>query len=192
MSANSPTKILFLSADPRNVSRLRVGEELRDIREQLKLANLREEFILEDRTATRPRDISKAILDFKPHIVHFSGHGTETGNLCFEDELGKVKPVTPKALTALFRLVARQVNCVVLNACYSDVQAEAIVEHISCVIGMNKAIGDRAAIIFAVGLYKALGAGEPVDRAFEFGLVDLQLEDIPEELTPVLRKKKLT
>jgi CHAT domain/AAA domain len=185
------TRILFLTADPSNASRLRLNQELRDIQEKLRLANLRDEFLLESRTSARPGDLSQAILDFKPHIVHFCGHGTSTGELCFEDELGQVKPVTFKALAALFKLVADTVNCVVLNACYSNLQARAIAEHICCVVGMQDAIGDKAAIAFAVGFYKALGAGETIERAYEFGCAEIGLENIPEELTPVLHKKKI-
>ena len=43
-----------------------------------------------------------------------------------------------------------------LNGCYSQVQAEAIAQHIPSVIGMSQAIGDRAAIELAVGFYDAL------------------------------------
>jgi hypothetical protein len=39
---------------------------------------------------------------------------------------------------------------VVLNGCYFEAQAKAIGQHIPYVIGMNQAIGDRAAIAFAV------------------------------------------
>jgi hypothetical protein len=90
----------------------------------------------------------------------------------------------------LFKLVTDHVNCVVLNACYSDIQAEAIVEHIPFVIGMKRAIGDEAAIAFAVGFYKALGANRSIEEAYEFGCVEIQLQGIPEESTPVLRKKQ--
>ena len=184
-------RILFLAADPSNASRLRLGQELRDIKEKLQLSKFRDKFVLEPHTSARPGDISQAILDFKPNIVHFSGHGTAEGELCFEDELGQIKPVTSKALAALFKLMADEINCVVLNACYSDIQAQAIAEHISCVVGMKKAIGDKAAIAFAVGFYKALGADKTVERAYEFGCAEIGLENIPEELTPVLRKKKI-
>ena len=91
--------------------------------------------------------------------MHFSGHGTNEGSLCFENEQGKSKFVEPNALAALFELVSKEVDCVLLNACYSEIQAKAIANHINYVIGMNKAIGDNAAISFAVGFYQALGAG---------------------------------
>ncbi|QLE54448.1 AAA-like domain-containing protein [Nostoc sp. TCL26-01] len=184
-------RILFLTAEPTETARLRLGQEFREIKEKLRLANHREKFQLEDAFSARPGDISQELLRFAPHIVHFSGHGGSTGKLCFEDGLGNVQPVTPQALAALFRLVADQVECVVLNACYSDIQAEAIVQHIPFVIGMNTAIGDQAAIAFSVGFYKALGANRSYEEAFKFGCVEIQLEGIPEELTPVLRRKRV-
>ena len=119
MNSDRLIKILFLASDPSDASRLRLGQELRDIQQTLKLAKQREKFLLEQRMSVRPGDISQALLDFEPHIVHFSGHGTSNGELCFENELGKIQPVKPDALAALFELVNEQVDCVVLNACYS-------------------------------------------------------------------------
>lgn len=190
MNSDNSITILFLASDPSDASRLRLGQELRDIQQRLQLARQREKFVLEQRMSVRPTDISQAILNVEPHIVHFSGHGTNTGELCFEDELGKIQPVTPDALAALFALVNEQVNCVVLNACYSETQAKAIAEHIRFVIGMNQAIGDKAAIAFAVGFYTALGANRSIEKAYKFGCVQIQLQGIPEHLTPVLYEKK--
>lgn len=190
MSSNGQIKILFLAADPSNATRLRLGQELRDIRERLQLAKERDRFILDSRESVRPGDISQAIFDVEPQIVHFSGHGTSTDELCFEDLLGKYQPVQPDALAALFELVADQINCVVLNACYSEAQAKAIAEHIPFVIGMNKEIGDQAAIAFAVGFYKALAARRTIDQAYKFGCVEIRLQGIAEHLTPVLYTKQ--
>jgi AAA-like domain/CHAT domain len=183
-------RILFLTAEPTDTARLRLGRELDDIKEKLGIAKLRERFLLEQRLSTRPEDISSAILNFNPHIVHFSGHGVSTGELCFENGSGKTQPVTHEALAGLFELVTEQVRCVVLNACYSDTQAKAIVQHIPFVIGMNKAIGDKAAIAFAVGFYQALGANRSIEDAYKFGCVEILLQRIPENLTPVLRTKE--
>ncbi|BAY26836.1 hypothetical protein NIES2100_66520 [Calothrix sp. NIES-2100] len=186
MHSNGTVKILFLAADPSDAARLRLGQELRDIREKLQLAKERNRFILESRESVHPGDISQAIFDVDPQIVHFSGHGSNTGELCFEDLLGKLQPVQPEALAALFELVADQINCVVLNACYSEVQAKAIADYIPYVIGMSQAIGDKAAIAFAVGFYKALAAGRTIDQAYKFGCVEIRLQGIPEHLTPVI------
>ena len=139
--------------------------------------------------SVRPEDITQVILDTRPSIVHFSGHGTSAGELCFENEAGNMQTVQPDALEALFDLVADQVDCVLLNACYSEVQAKAISNHISYVIGMSKEIGDKAAIAFAIGFYQAMGAGRSIEEAYKFGCVQIRLQGIPEHLTPVLHKK---
>jgi CHAT domain len=178
--------ILFLAADPTNATRLRLGEEFREIQEKLQLAKLRQKFSLEQRTSVRPTDLSQAMLDLQPNIVHFSGHGTSSGELCFENVLGVTQLVTPDALAALFEQFANHVTCVVLNACYSITQTNAISQHISYVIGMDKAVGDRAAIAFAVGFYQAIGAGKTVEEAYKLGTVQIRLQGILEHSIPKL------
>lgn len=182
-------KILILAANPKGTTPLRLDEEVREIDAGLQRAKHREQFVLEQKWAVRPRDIQRTMLDLNPQIVHFSGHGTGDEGLVFEDETGSAKLVDGEALAGLFELFAEQVDCVVLNGCYSEAQADAISEHINYVIGMNKAIGDRAAIEFAVGFYDALGAGRPVEFAYKFGCAAIRLAGIPEQLTPILKKK---
>jgi CHAT domain len=181
--------ILILTANPKGTSQLRLDQEVRDIEEGLQRAKQRDQFVLKSMFAVRPRDIQRAMLDINPSIVHFSGHGIEDEGLVFEDEAGRVKLVDGEALAGLFELFAEQVECVVLNGCYSEVQADAIAQHINYVIGMKKAIPDKAAIEFAVGFYDALGAGRTVEFAHKLGCAAIRLAGIPEQLTPTLKKK---
>jgi uncharacterized protein YjbI with pentapeptide repeats len=187
---NSATKtILILAANPKNTSNLRLDEEVREIDAGLQRAKKRELFDLKQRWAVRVQDIHQALLDFKPQIVHFSGHGDGSDGLVLEDDTGMLKLIDNYALAQLFQLFSNSIECVVLNACYSEVQAEAIVKYIPYVIGMNKQIGDKAAIKFATGFYSALGAGESVDFAYKLGCNVIQLDGIAEHLTPVIKKK---
>jgi GUN4-like/CHAT domain len=183
-------KILFLASDPTDLARLRLGHEVREIREKLQLSKHRNDFSLQERSSVRPGDIIQAIYDVEPQIVHFAGHGTSTGELCFENDLGKMKPVQPEALANLFKLFDEQVSCVVLNACYSEIQAQAISKFIPVVIGMSRPIGDRAAIKFATGFYRGLGAGQTFEKAYKAAQVEMQLEDNLEYLTPTLYTSK--
>ena len=153
-------------------------QELRDIGEGLKRAQHRDQFQLEQRMAVRPRDIQRAMLDLNPQMIHFSGHGAGDEGLAFEDESGNTKFVNGEAITDLFSLFADQLSCVVLNGCYTEVQAKEIAQHIPYVIGMNKAIGDKAAIAFAIGFYDALGAGRDVEFAFKLGCAAIRMEGI--------------
>jgi CHAT domain len=181
-------KILILAANPKGTSALRLDQELRDIADGLQRAQKREQFSLEQKLAVRPRDIQRAMLDINPHIVHFSGHGAGEEGLVFEDEIGNSQLVSGDALAGLFELFADGIECVVLNGCYSEVQAKAITQHIKYVIGMSKAINDKAAIEFAVGFYDALGAGRPIDFAYKLGCSAIRMAGIEEHLTPVLVK----
>jgi|GEM_PF-6277658 len=188
MSPSNPNQqtILFLAANPKDTGRLRLDQELRDIAEGLQRAQKRDHFNLEQRLAVRSRDIQRAMLDVSPKIIHFSGHGEGEQGLVFEDEIGNAKLVDGAALAGLFELFADQINCVVLNGCYSEVQARAIAQHIPYVVGMNQSIGDKAAIAFAIGFYDALGAGRDTEFAYSLGCNAIHLEGILEYLTPII------
>ncbi|MGH2941420.1 MAG: GUN4 domain-containing protein, partial [Solirubrobacteraceae bacterium] len=99
-----------------------------------------------------------------------------------------VNLVSGQALGRLLEIFATRypVECVLLNACFSRTQAEEIVPHVNYVIGMSAEIGDAAALEFTVGFYKALGAGESYDFAFQLGCNAIQLAGIPEHLVPVI------
>jgi hypothetical protein len=184
-------KILFLSANPMGTDRLSLDKEVREVEAGLRRAKLRDQFEIRSIWAVRFWDLRRALLEFEPHIVHFSGHGGEDG-LIVEDERGIVEPISSKALSGLFKLCSTHVECVILNACYSESQADAINKHINYVICMQKEINDKAAFEFSVGIYDALGAGKSVEEAFEFGCnaVLQKCPDPQEHLIPVLKKRK--
>ncbi|MBD0266116.1 MAG: AAA-like domain-containing protein, partial [Tolypothrix sp. Co-bin9] len=182
-------KILILSANPTNTNKLRLDEEVREIQEGMKRSRSRDQFEIIPIWAVRSNDLRRALLDYKPEIVHFSGHGAGSQGLALENKSGQMQLVKTETLAGLFELFD-SIECVLLNACYSEAQAEAIYQHVDCVIGMNRAIGDRAAIEFAVAFYDALGADRSYEDAYKFGCLNIDLEGIPESSTPVLRSKK--
>ena len=60
------------------------------------------------------------------------------------------------------------------------------------VIGMKRAVKDKASIEFSVGFYDALGAGRSVENAFEFGknAIALAFGNKAEDTIPVLFTRK--
>ena len=76
-----------------------------------------------------------------------------------------------------------------MNACYAEIQAKAISKHIKYVIGMNQAIGDKAAIAFSIGFYQALGGGRSMEVHIDLGVYKFNYRVFQEHLTPVLIKK---
>ncbi|MEM8887156.1 MAG: CHAT domain-containing protein [Bacteroidota bacterium] len=212
-------KILFLASNPTDTGKLRLGAELRDIEEGLKLAEHRDSFELESRFAVRAKDLSRAMLEEEPQIIHFSGHGVllkesegaasgtrsltweededddklagYSGGIALEDNEGKAKIVAATALGGLFELFGENIECVFLNACYSDAQANEIIKHVPFVIGMNTAVPDETAIAFATGFYDALGAGKDIEFSFKLAKNRIALEGMPGADIPVLRDRSL-
>ena len=182
----TPKTILILAANPNGSVLRRFDQEVRDIAAALQRSQYRDRFVLKSRFAVTPRDVQRAMLEEKPQIVHFCGQGQGETGLVLEDESGQPQLVSTEALADLFKLFAAEVKCVLLNACYSEVQASAIAQHIDSVIGMNQSIGERAAIAFSTSFYDALGAGEAIAFAFALGRNAMQLDGGAEEQAPVL------
>jgi CHAT domain-containing protein len=184
--------ILFLASSPTDAARLRLDREFRDVEEGLRRSNERQHFELVPKFAVRAEDLRRSLLDHAPSIVHFSGHGDGPGGILIEDSTGLAVPVPNDALARLLELCAAHVECVVLNACLSEVQADLIAKHIPYVIGMTDEVDDDAAIEFAVGFYDALGAGRSIEEAFEFGRNAIATRSLPGEHVPVLKSKPMT
>ena len=183
-------RILFLAANPGATSALKLDEESREIGVKIRGSEFRDSVELITQWAVRPDDLLQFLNQYRPHIAHFSGHGSPSEEIILTADSGALKPVSKAALVSLFRTLKDNIRVVMLNACYSQGQADAITEVIDCAIGMNKAIGDRAAITFAASFYRALGFGRSVQEAFEQGKTALLLEGIAEESTPQLHVRK--
>lgn len=179
-------KILFLAANPSDTTQLRLSEEIRSIDEKLRQTEYRDKFNIQQHWAVRVGDLEGYLLRHKPDIVHFSGHGSLSSEIIIEDNIGKSHPISVEALSQLFSIFKKNIRCVVLNACYSEHQARAIVGHIEYVIGMSKEITDSAAVSFAASFYQALGYGTGIKTAFDLGCAQISLENLIEKDTPKL------
>lgn len=187
---NRRIKILFLAANPIDSDRLRLDEEIRQIDQALRRSEFRDRFEIRQHWAVRVSELQNIVLRHKPDIVHFSGHGSEASEIYLEDEQGESYAVPGQALGELFRVLQENIKCVVLNACFSQLQARAIAKAVDCVIGMSQAIGDVSSIRFAAAFYQALAFGKDVKTAFELGKNQIDLEKLPDSETPRLFNPK--
>jgi hypothetical protein len=184
--------ILYLTASPKDLDRklppLRTDLEMKKVKERLQLSKTRGQYQIEFCPASEWDDLSQALADYDPQVVHFSGHGDSNGNLLLENAVGGVALTTPEGLASLFGLHRATITCVIVNACYSERLARAMSQHIDHVVGMRCQIGDEAAIEFSVGFYTGLFAGHPVPEAFKRGLAHIQRSKAtrPEYWTPLL------
>lgn len=178
--------ILFLAANPFGTNRVEFDREFREIDKALRTTEFRDMFDIRWFGAVRPSDLQGYLRRYKPNIVHFSGHGNQSGSIVLEDRAGISHAVPIEALSKLFSLLKGSIRCVVLNACYTEPQAQAIAKHVDCVIGMSNAIQDEAAISFATCFYEALGCGDNIQSAFELGCNQINLEDLKDQDKPRL------
>jgi hypothetical protein len=175
--------ILFLAANPRDTGRLALDREARAIHLELKRSGHRDRFEFVARWAAEPLDLLRELRELKPTIVHFSGHGArpagppdreqgrdvvpagpsrgEPSAVVFDSANGRSQLVTPEAIASTLGAVDARARLVVLNACFTEPMAEALLVHVDCVVGMSGAIHDDAARSFAVGFYGGLGEHNP-------------------------------
>lgn len=76
--AGKTIKILFLASNPANTGKLSLDREFEVVRETLVAAQAQNPSLaieLIQRTNVRNDDISEHLLDVRPHILHFAGHG---------------------------------------------------------------------------------------------------------------------
>ena len=184
-------KILVLAASPEDQVRLNLEKEVKEIDLALRLGSHREQFILDQRWGASRKDLQDILLTIKPDIVHFCGHGASEHGLVLQNDNQKAQLVPNAALAELFEIItySKPIACLVLNACYSEAQVNAISPFIDYIVGMKKEIGDKAAIEFSRGFYRFLSDGLPYEIAFRAGKNAIALELISEDQTPVLKGK---
>jgi hypothetical protein len=171
---NAKVKILLLAANPKDTSVLRLGEEFRNIKESLQLGKYRDNFEISQGEAVRPKDLRRLILYEKPQLIHFSGHSTTEG-IYLENDTGTLQLVSGEALAVLLGH-CNNLQCIILNSCYSAAQAKELVTVIPYVIGMKQPLQDDSAIKFSIGFYDALGADMSIEEAFDYGVNAIELE----------------
>lgn len=176
------TRLLFLSANPADTTRLALDEEVRAIQLRLRSSGADACFTLSSEWALRAEEIQTALLRHRPHLVHFSAHGLPTGELCLVRGDGdRPDLVLPEALRDLFQVLAGDILCIVLNACHSIHAAQKLAEVLPCAVGMAGAVSDSAAIAFAAGFYEALAFGRSVHSACELGRSQIRLAHLSGE-----------
>lgn len=174
--AQSPTEIdvLFIAASPEDQEPLRLDKEVREIQQRVRMSELREAVRFHWRPATQVTDLLQALNEVRPHIVHFSGHGSQDA-LIFEDADGHAKRLSNSDLAQLLRISSDRIRLAVFNSCHSADQAATACDHIDAAIGMEQPVEDHAAKVFAGQFYNALGFGKSLCEAFEQAKLQLKL-----------------
>jgi len=175
--------ILVLAANPIDTERLRLDREVKVIEQQLDKGEQGRRYTVVSKWAVTSNELQEYLLKYEPTVVHFSGHGSSSGEIMLEADDGRAKIVPPDALVTLFETL-KGTEAIVLNACYSAAQAKALARVVPQVIGMSDAIGDDAALLFASGFYGGLAFGKDYETAFRLGSNAIGLGDLPDAAVP--------
>jgi esterase/lipase superfamily enzyme len=176
--------ILVLAANPIDTDRLQLEEEAKQIRLRLQEGEVGKNYIVKVERAVQVEELSRYLLQYKPLILHFSGHGSPRGEIILNNSQGQAQPVSSEVLAELLAVLRGRIECVVLNACFSLEKADALADQVSCVVGMSQEIGDRSAVTFAAGFYRGLGFGRGYYTAFELGRNEIKLLNLPDSAVP--------
>ncbi|HEX6037896.1 CHAT domain-containing protein [Longimicrobium sp.] len=169
-----PVKVLFLAANSQTRP-MELEKEWVRIDTDLRMAMVREGVSGKAVWEASMDRLMQALLDESPSILHFSGHG-RTHGIVLQSASGEAQVVSGAALGRLLKLFRDTLQCVVLNACWSESQAHAIREHVPHVVGMRERILDSDALAFTSGFYKAIAAGRDVEFAFEMAAANVQAQ----------------
>ena len=175
LTASGKLQILMLTANPAGTTKVNLDKEYTSIGE--KLQSKPDQFNLTVKKAVSKSEFMQFIDTSKPDILHFSGHGESGkygGIIVQNDDKNGEDMITPKGLDALFEYFKEEginLKAVVLNACYSEEQAQVIAKYVPYVIGTTVEIGDTLAIAFSVGFYYKLAEEKGLDfeKAFRSG-----------------------
>lgn len=183
-------KVLFFAADPLSADgerrRLLLDHEARQIEHEVVVGRHRDNMEFESRWATRTKDLRRELLRIKPHIVHFSGHGGDEGLVLVADDRAGAHRVGAAALKDFFSAFRGQIRLVVLNACHSEPQAQAIADAVGCAIGTPSKITDQDAISFSASFYSSIAFGQSVQAAFDQACATLKMNACPDGEIPKL------
>lgn len=163
---NDRLRILIVAANPKDLDRLHLREELTQLRNRMNdnVEHGNAEVLVE--WAARPLDLVKAVRKNRPHIVHFAGHGNHEG-IWLEDDEGKSQLLSKESLSLILSS-SPDLRLVVLNACATAWQTEALRQSVDYVVGTTIPIADSVALDFTSHFYRGLAVGEKVrDAVFQ-------------------------
>lgn len=173
--------LLFLASSPLDREELELDREFNLIRRRLEKSGFGAIRMARERKVAAI-ELASLIMKHDPSIIHFSGHGDADGRLVFQSTDGSSTPADPETIARIFSRLSTNVRCVVLNACYSAVQAEEISKYVDVVIGIKTIITDEQSIQLSIGFYEALFYGRSVQEAIDVAKYRLSHVDLHQDV----------
>lgn len=126
-------------------------------------------------------DLISVLTEKQPHILHFSGHGSNE-EIVFEDDAEKSRRVQKRDVIEVFQHLSKRPRIIFLNACWTGENLEGLSYFIDFVIATRRPVFDSAAINFAAKFYEFLGNGEPVRNAFNLARKEFDIKGTSDQV----------
>jgi hypothetical protein len=140
--------------------------------------------------AARAQDLTPALYEHRPTVVHIAGHGEEGRGVLLRTDDGGDAPVD---LAALCELIGAcddpPVDIVVGTSCHSDELARVMSGIVPCAVGMTGRLEPSSATTFSRAFYLAVSAGYSVQRAFDDARRNLALGGGVDRSAPTLHAR---
>lgn len=198
-------RVLYLTANPEAIETtieypdgrvettgvwLRVESEVRQVKQMLKKSKYRDLVTVEHLPAATKMDLLEGLNEFRPHVVHFSGHANALGLLMENDEGTELGDGLDFGLLArMLGSTDQPPRMVVLNACESLGGADDLLQTVPTVVAMSDEIDDASAVVFAARFYSAIASAQSVASALEQGKVAMEAASLDGSTLPEARSR---
>ncbi len=174
------SRFLFLHANPWNAAPrpLAIDKELKVIKRALR--ECRDQLQIFESGALERVDLSLALLEYQPDLLHFSGHAIEDGAIVLVAADGEFVLVEPERIADVVAQFVT-IRCIVLNACYGTRLAELLKDRGMVVVSMDGTILDDTSIHFARSFYQALAHGMTLAKAYDVAKAEIGLVGAEDE-----------
>ena len=162
--------ILFIGANYNNQKVIRTEKEFRKIKETISHLPYKNLINVVESFATKRHEITTKIIENKPQIIHFSGHGSLNTGPLFEDD-GEIINALDLQIDLVDKLkkYADFVKVIIFNVCESSIIADKTSKFIDFTIGTDETTDDDCAIAFAKGFYKNWGNKDEIRNSISTG-----------------------
>ena len=170
-------RLLFLGAEPDDLTRTQGVEVVTAIQEQLR--PVAATYDLRVQHCVKPDDFLKAVTEFKPDILHMHLHGSLRRLLGFEDAQRETRAISHDLFVRALKGAKFEPTVIVMTSCHTALMAPELEAIGECVITMKGELQVETAIAHAKAFYQALAAGRSVDKAAEDASVAIELDGMP-------------
>ncbi|MCG9889587.1 MAG: tetratricopeptide repeat-containing serine protease family protein [Thermosynechococcaceae cyanobacterium MS004] len=162
--------ILILPSNPKKIEHAIWKQNHKEIRDALRRAKNGKQFYLEERSDISASELSQELSAIEPYIINIFGRDSGIEKLAIEENPEKnslQEPRKSKLIAELLQLHNRSIKCIVMNRCYSEIQAKEIVQYVDFLIGVSDELEDSKSSIFIEEFYYQLGCDRTIRDAYK-------------------------